>query len=69
MTLTIERTHPGREANDIKITRTNPDKPIEYFFLTQGALEELVRSISWYAAAGSEEVFCELKPGEVMHVG
>lgn len=74
MTLTIERLRPGRGKNDIKITRTHPDKPIEYIFMTQEALEELVFFASWYGvqyggSCSKTALGCFLEPGEATHVG
>ena len=71
MTLTIERTHFGKGANDIRITRTWPDRPIEYIFMSHNTLKDLVFWARWYESSKDAKAAlgCDLKPGEVTHVG
>ena len=71
MTLTIERFHKGRTATNIKITKTWPDRPIEYVFMSHATLKDLV---FWARRYENDEdansiMGCNLEPGEVVHVG
>jgi hypothetical protein len=72
-TLTIEKCNPGRGVNDIKITRTSEGQGVQYFFMTQEVLKELVFWSAWYGERTYEDAYAamgvDLKPGEVTHVG
>lgn len=69
MTLTIFRIKDS--SKDIEIIRTSDGDPVECIYLSQKSLRDLVFWTRWYEndEDARTALGCNLKPGEVTHVG